>query len=148
LTVLINKMDDLQVQAEKIVEKMRAGDSFSHWLRLEIVELRQGYCSAKMIIRKDMLNGHNVCHGGIPFSLADSALAFAANTQGRIALSIDASMSYPEKILEGDTITATARELSSGNRIAMYDVTIKNQDDVTVGLFRGTVYKLDVKHFD
>ena len=141
-------MTDEQELAEKVVHKMYDNDDFSKWMGVEIIEIKPKRSVVRMKIRGEMLNGHDVCHGGIPFALADTAFAFASNTQGKIALSIDTSMSYPAKILEGDIITATAKELTSGNRIAKYDVTLTNQNDELVGLFRGTVYMLDERHFE
>ena len=141
-------MSDAQELAEKVVHKMYDNDDFSQWMGVEIVEIKPMCSVVRMKIRKEMLNGHDVCHGGITFALADTAFAFASNTQGRIALSIDTSMSYTAKIFEGDEITATAKELTTGNKIAKYDVTLTNQKNELVGLFRGTVYMTNEKHFE
>ena len=74
--------------ARKVVDKMINGDAFSQWLGIEIVELSEGCCKLKMIVRDEMTNGFNIAHGGISYSLADSALAFAANSYGTQSLSI------------------------------------------------------------
>jgi acyl-CoA thioesterase len=120
---------------------MLSEDGFSAWLGIEIVEIRPRRCVVRMIVRKEMLNGFGVCHGGIAYSLADSALAFASNTHGRVTMAVQNSMSYPAPALEGDTLTAVADEESSSNRVGFYTVTITNQKDAKVGLFRGMVYR-------
>lgn len=134
-------LDEAQTAAEKLVEGMVARDGFSAWLGLEIVEVRPAACTVRLKVRRDMLNGFGGCHGGIPYSLADSALAFASNTHGTVTVSIENTISYPAAVNEGDILTAVAEEESAGNRIAFYRVTITNQAAVVVGLFRGTVYR-------
>jgi acyl-CoA thioesterase len=129
--------------ARQVVNKMFDNDAFSRWLGIGIVEIRPGRAVLQMKVREDMLNGFDVCHGGITFSLADSALAFASNSHGRLSLALEANMSYPAKVFVGDLLTATAREQSRNKRIAIYDITVAKEDDTVVGLFRGTVYRTD-----
>jgi acyl-CoA thioesterase len=93
-----------------------------------------------------MLNGFGVCHGGVTFSLADSALAFASNTHGRLTVSIENSITYPARIVAGDVLTAVAEEESATNRLGFYRVTVRRAEDV-VALFRGTVYKTSQEFF-
>ncbi len=95
----------------------------------------------RMTVRDDMLNGFGVCHGGATFALADSALAFACNTHGRVTVAIDNSITYPKAIARGDVLTATAEEESSSNRLGFYRVTVTRGNGEAVALFRGTVYK-------
>jgi acyl-CoA thioesterase len=133
--------DAAQKSAEKLVQGMIARDGFSAWLGIEIVEMRPAASTVRLKVRRDMLNGFGMCHGGIPYSLADSALAFASNTHGTVTVSIENTISYPAPINEGDILTAVAEEESAGNRIAFYRVTVTNQASVVVGLFRGTVYR-------
>jgi acyl-CoA thioesterase len=133
--------DAAQKSAEKLVQGMIARDGFSAWLGVEIVEVRPAASTVRLKVRRDMLNGFGMCHGGIPYSLADSALAFASNTHGTVTVSIENTISYPAPINEGDILTAVAEEESAGNRIAFYRVTVTNQASVVVGLFRGTVYR-------
>lgn len=116
-------------------------DRFTSWLGIELIDVKPGSATLRMKIREEMMNGFNICHGGIPFSLADSAVAFAANSHGILSVSIENSISYTEKIQEKDVLTATARELHRNNKIAVYNVVITKQDNTTVGLFRGTVYR-------
>ena len=130
-----------QQKAERLVKGMVSRDGFSAWLGIEITEVKPGSCTVQMKVRRDMLNGFGLCHGGIPYSLADSALAFASNTHGTVTVSIENSISYPAPVNEGDILKAVAVEESAGNRIAFYRVKLTNQADVTVGIFRGTVYR-------
>ena len=130
-----------QQKAERLVKGMVSRDGFSAWLGIEITEVKPGSCTVQMKVRRDMLNGFGACHGGIPYSLADSALAFASNTHGTVTVSIENSISYPAPVNEGDILKAVAVEESAGNRIAFYRVKVTNQADVTVGIFRGTVYR-------
>jgi len=139
-------MTDLQRQAEWIVEQMLAKDEFSRWLGLEVVHLRPAYCMCTMTVRDDMVNGFGVAHGGVVFSLADSAFAFASNTQGRIAMSIENSISYPAPVRVGDVLTAEAVEETATYRLGFYRVRVTNQENALVGLFRGTVFRASQEH--
>lgn len=133
--------------AKKIVNKMINGDAFSQWLGIEILELSEGVCKLKMTVRDEMTNGFNIAHGGISYSLADSALAFAANTYGTHALSIETSILYKKKVMYGDVLTAYTKEVSKNEKTANYDVSITNQKNIEVAVFKGTVYKTDKKWF-
>lgn len=133
-------MSDEQQLAERLVAAMLAKDAFSRWLGLELLSVRPRGATVRMTVRPEMVNGFGVCHGGIAFSLADSALAFASNTHGRVTVSIENSIRYPAPVSVGDVLTATAEEESVGGRLGFYRVTVRRQDDVVVGLFRGTVY--------
>ena len=128
-------------QASKIVSHMMDHDAFSQWLGIKVLEVRAGYALLSMKVRREMVNGFLVCHGGITFSLADSAFAFASNGHGRLSLALEANISYPAPVHVDDTLTAEAVELSIGNRTGVFQVTITNQDETVVGVFRGTVYR-------
>ena len=127
--------------ALKIVNKMYEQDAFSRWLGIEIVDVSEGYCRLKMTIRKKMLNGFHITHGGIAFSLADTALAFASNTHGKKCISIETSISHSESTKEGDVLTATTEELSKMEKTGLYLITIANQDNKNIAFFKGTVYR-------
>ena len=120
---------------------MFKGDAFSKWLGIEVVEVKEGFCELKMVVREEMTNGFKIAHGGITYSLADSALAFASNSHGRKSVSIETSISHTKQCLVGDVITAKAIEKSISNKIAIYEITITNQKEETVALFKGTVYR-------
>lgn len=124
-----------------IVNKMYQNDLFSKWLGIDIIEKGIGKSKLSMTIREEMLNGFGVAHGGITYSLADSALAFACNSQGRESMSIETSISHTKPCHIGDVLTAEAIEESLSYKIAIYHISVKNQDNETVALFKGTVYR-------
>lgn len=128
-------------QAIRVVNTMFDQDWFSQWLGIERVEVKEGSCILKLKVRKEMLNGFQILHGGITFSLADSALAFASNSHGRKSVSIEASMSYITSAKEGDILTANAVELSCTNKTGIYNITVHNQENTLVAHFKGTVYR-------
>ena len=125
----------------KIVNKMFDQDAFSQWLGIEIVNVLDGYCQLKMTVRKEMLNGFHIAHGGIAYSLADSALAFASNSNGKKSLSVETSISHTISIKDGDELTATTEELSLSDKIGVYLITITNNEDQEIAYFKGTVYR-------
>jgi len=131
---------EVQSLAERVVASMMAKDAFSQWLGIEVIDVAPCRATVRMTVRDDMVNGFGVCHGGVPFSLADSALAFASNTHGKITVSIDNSITYPRPIAAGDVLTASAEEESAANRLAFFRVTVRRAEEV-VALFRGTVYR-------
>lgn len=135
-----------QAIAEKVVDTMFANDYFSQWLGIERLRVEPGHCILQMKIRKEMLNGFSIAHGGIAYSLADSALAFASNSHGRKSLSIETSISHTVSLQEGDVILATANEISLTNKLGIYYITITRHGD-TVALFRGTVYRTSKEWF-
>jgi acyl-CoA thioesterase len=137
-----------QILAERVVAEMLVKDAFSQWLGVEVVDVRPRRAVVRMTVREEMVNGFGVCHGGIAFSLADSALAFASNTHGNVTVSIENTISYPKIIAIGDKLTAIAKEESSTSRLGFYKVTVRRSDDVIVALFKGTVYKTQKKHFE
>ena len=123
----------------KIVNKMYDQDAFSQWLGIEIVDVTKGYCQLKMKVRKEMLNGFHIAHGGIAYSLADSALAFASNSHGRKSLSVETSISHMVSIKAGDILTAMTKELSRSDKIGVYLITITNKENQEIAIFKGTV---------
>lgn len=127
---------------------MMADDAFSQWLGIKVLDIKPGYVSLSMKVRLEMTNGFKVSHGGVAFSLADSALAFASNSYGRVALAIENNISFIHKVDEGDELTATTEELSLGNRIGVYSINIVNQDKTQVAAFRGTVFRTKELHFN
>jgi len=127
--------------AVRAVEAMRERDHFSAWLGAELVALAPGAATVQAVVREEMLNGFGVCHGGVTFSIADSALAFASNTHGRLTMSIENGISYVAPVMAGDTVTARAVEEGVAGRLAFYTVRVTNQRGEAVAVFRGTVYR-------
>jgi acyl-CoA thioesterase len=135
-----------QALAERVVAAMMARDAMSRWLGVEVVEVGPRRCTCRLRVRPEMVNGFGVAHGGIAFSLADSAFAFACNTQGRVTVSIENSVTYPAPVHPGDVLTAVAVEEASSNRLGYYRVDVRNQRDEVVALFRGTAYRTSREH--
>jgi acyl-CoA thioesterase len=127
---------------KEIVNKMFQNDFFSQWLGITVESIAKGTCILSMTIRKEMLNGFAIAHGGITYSLADSALAFASNSQGRQSVSIDTSINHIETLKEGDTIVAVAKQEALKNKFGFYTIEIKKENTV-VALFKGTVFRSD-----
>ena len=124
-----------------IVNKMYRKDAFSKWLGIKIIEVSEGYCQLKLTVTKEMLNGFQIAHGAISYSLADSALAFASNAHGKKCISIETSISHTESAREGDILTATTEELSQTEKMGLYIITISNQNNQEIAYFKGTVYR-------
>src|SRR3954468_24517062 len=126
-----------------IVDAMMSKDYFSQWLGIERLEEKEGFCKLRMTVRKEMCNGFGIAHGGISFSFADSALAFASNSHGRQAVSIETSISHVKPLKAGDTIIATAMEQSLTNRIGNYYIEVQRDSGEIVALFKGTVFRTE-----
>lgn len=126
---------------------MMAHDYFSQWLKVEIMEVKQYYSKIKMELRREMLNGFGIAHGGITFALADSAFAFACNSDGKITVALDNSISFTKPGREGDTLTAEAKQISRANKTALYLIEVKNQNNELVALFKGTCYRTEKSLF-
>jgi acyl-CoA thioesterase len=119
---------------------MMEGDSFSQWMGIDVLAIKKGYAKLGMKIRQEMVNGFNIAHGGITYSLSDSALAFVANSYGKQCVSIETSISHTRPVNVGDSLIAECIELNRGKSIGIYQVTILNQDNKKVSLFKGTVH--------
>lgn len=128
------------LEAEKIPIKMLSQDAFSTWLGIEILEVEKGRCKVAMTVRKEMLNSMNKAHGGISYSLADTAFGFAANTHGKYAVSIETSINHIEALNEGDYLTAESVIEKVGNKLGFNIVEVKRGDEL-VALFKGVVYR-------
>ncbi|WP_052592034.1 hotdog fold thioesterase [Aureispira sp. CCB-QB1] len=122
-------------------EQMYNHDAFSQWLGIEIVDLDAGKAVLKMVVRDEMTNGFGIAHGGITYSLADSALAFASNAYGRHSVSIETSISHTQPVRVNDVLLASVCEESLNHKIGVYRVLIENQSKETVAIFKGTVYR-------
>jgi acyl-CoA thioesterase len=126
----------------QIVDAMLAKDYFSQWLGIEVLQIKQGYCKLQLTVKKEMLNGFGIAHGGITYSIADSALAFASNSHGQKSVSVETSISHTISLYENDCIIAEAIEEHCSNKIGIYSVKLyKSSDNSLVALFKGTVYR-------
>ncbi len=136
----MNSKEKAYAIAQKL---MYDNDAFSQWLGIEIIDLDAGRAVLKMELRPEMTQGFGIAHGGVSYSLADSALAFAANAHGRQALSVETSISHLLPVNKGDILTATTTEEHLSHKIGVYHIRIVNQDNKLVALFKGTVYRSD-----
>jgi acyl-CoA thioesterase len=127
------------MDTEDIPKKMYSNDAFSQWLGMEILSASNGSAVVELKVRDDMTNGFGIAHGGIAYALADSALAFASNSLGSKAVSIETSISHTKPVKVGDTLKASTKLKDKSNRLARFEVEVRNEQDV-VALFRGTVF--------
>lgn len=134
-------MSGADALARDVVGRMFARDAFSQWLGIELLEVAEHRARCRMTVRPEMVNGFGFAHGGIVFAFADSAHAFCSNSSGEISVATDCHISYPAPIRVGDVLTATAEQVTQSNRLGFSTITVRNQDDVVVALFRGTVYR-------
>jgi acyl-CoA thioesterase len=135
--------DNKNELAEKVVKRLMLTDKFSQWLGIEVLEVDFGYSKIKMTIREEMINGFGIAHGGVAFSFADSAFAFACNSNGKITVALDVSISFPKALKVGDVIIAEAKEVNKTNRTGLYLIEVKNQHDELVALFKGTCFRTE-----
>jgi len=126
--------------AKEVVAHMMENDLFSQWLGIEVLEIRDGYSKIKMTVRKEMINGFGIVHGGIAFSLSDSAFAFACNNRNNLSVALDTSINFTKPVHVGDVLTAEAKELHNGKSTGLYHKTITNQRDHIVCLFKETIF--------
>src|SRR4026207_2395747 len=131
-------MSEKDILANTVVNQMMQNDSFSQWMGLEVVEVREGYSKVKMTIRKEMVNGFGIVHGGLAFSLADSAFAFACNNRNNISVALDVTITFTKAVNTGDTLIAEAKEVHNGRSTGVYLISVFNQKNEQVALFKGT----------
>lgn len=124
-----------------IFHRMFDNDPFSQWMGMNLVSIGPGTCTLNMTVRNEMLNGFGVAHGGVAFSLADSAFAFACNSHGRHAVSIHCTVEHVAPIRAGDLLTATAVEENLGNSLSNYAIRVTKADGSAVAFFRGMAYR-------
>ncbi|MBD0353315.1 MAG: hydroxyphenylacetyl-CoA thioesterase PaaI [Flavisolibacter sp.] len=128
-----------------VVQYMMQKDLFSQWLGIEVIEIREGYSKIQMTLREEMINGFEVIHGGITFSLADSAFAFACNNRNNLSMALDTSITFTKTIKPGDVLTAETNEIHNGRNTGLYLITITNQNGEQVALFKGTCFRTGKK---
>ena len=127
--------------AGKVVANMLQNDLFSQWLGISIIEIKEGYSKIKMTVRPEMINGFGIVHGGIAFSLADSAFAFACNNRNILSVALDTSINFLKPVHIDDILIAEAIELHNGRSTGLYHINITNQRNETVAVFKGTCFR-------
>ena len=129
------------IQASQVVDKMMKDDLFSQWLGISVIEVREGYSRIKMTVRPEMINGFGIVHGGVAFSLGDSAFAFACNNRNNLSVALDTAINFTKPVHVGDELTAEAKEIHNGKSTGLYHITITNQRDHVVAMFKGTCFR-------
>ena len=120
-------------------------DRFSQWLGIEVLQVSEGYSKIKMTVREEMINGFGIVHGGIAFSLADSAFAFACKNRNVLSVALDTSINFLKPVHVGDVLLAEAKELHNGKSTGLYHITINNQNEHVVAVFKGTCFRTNKK---
>jgi acyl-CoA thioesterase len=123
--------------AQATADAMYRADACSQWLGLQLEEVRPGYARMRMTIRPEFLNGHQICHGGVIFTLADSTFAFACNSYDVSTVASGCSIEFLLPVKSGDALTAEAVEQVLSGRHGIYDIRVKNRAGETVAMFRG-----------
>ena len=131
------EQDDADLLAARCADAMWAEDNASKAMGMQIVYVREGSAVLSMTVQENMVNGHGMCHGGMIFSLADSAFAFACNSQNFAAVAAGASIDFLAPASAGDVLTASASIVSQGKKTGLYDVAVRNQSNRLVAQFRG-----------
>lgn len=137
-----------EARAEKSAAAMWAGDVASQSFGMRLEQVAPGQATLSMPVRNDMVNGLGICHGGMIFTLADSALAFASNSYNIPMVAQQLQITYIAQVHSNDTLTATAREVARTGRSGTYDVTITDNDGQTIALLRGLTRSVKGQHFD
>jgi acyl-CoA thioesterase len=131
------------ITANEVVEYMMENDMFSKWLGISVIEIRDGHSKIQMRVRQEMINGLGTVHGGIAFSFADSAFAFACNNRNILSVALDTSINFIKPIFVGDTLIGEAKEIHNGRSTGLYHITITNQNENIVALFKGTCFRTE-----
>jgi acyl-CoA thioesterase len=132
-----------EIDAKRVVEHMMENDLFSKWLGISVIEIKDGYSKIQMQVRPEMINGLGTVHGGIAFSFADSAFAFACNNRNILSVALDTSINFIKPIFVGDTLIAEAKEIHNGRSTGLYHITITNQHENVVAIFKGTCFRTE-----
>ncbi len=127
----------------QVVTHMMEKDLFSQWLGISVLEIKEGYSKIQMQVRPEMINGLGTVHGGIAFSFADSAFAFACNNRNNLSVALDTSINFIKTIFVGDVLIAEVKEIHNGRSTGLYQVTITNQNENIVAMFKGTCFRTE-----
>ena len=136
---------DKDLLAAKVIDQVMQQDLFSQWLGIRLIAIREGYSKIEMKVRPEMLNGLGIVHGGIAFSLADSCFAFACNNRNTLSVALDTAINFIKPVHVGDVLTAEAKEIHNGKSTGLYHITISNQHQHPVALFKGTCFRTNKK---
>lgn len=132
----------------ELAQYMLNQDEFSKWMGIQLIDVGEKYCLIGMTVRKEMMNGLKTLHGGVSFSLADSALAFSSNNTDEASVALTCTINFTKAILLGDRLTAESILVSDTRKTGVYDIFVRNQHDQLMASFRGTVYKIGKKVTD
>jgi acyl-CoA thioesterase len=127
--------------AKDVVNHMMKHDLFSQWLEIAVLDVKEGYSKIRMTVRAEMINGFGIVHGGVAFSLADSAFAFACNNRNNLSVALDTAINFTKPVHVGDILTAETKEAHNGKSTGLYHITITNQRDHIVAIFKGTCFR-------
>jgi len=141
----MDKKTEKDILASKVVSHMMSKDLFSRWLGIQVLEIKEGYSKLQMLVRQEMINGFDIIHGGIAFSLADSAFAFACNNRNNLSVALDTSINFIKAVIPGDILIAEAKEIHNGKSTGLYHIVIYNQDNKDVAIFKGTCFRTGKK---
>ncbi len=126
---------------QEIVNQMMSTDTYSQWLGISILEVKEGYCKLQMTVRSEMCNGHGITHGGISYAISDSALAFASNSRGQKCVSIETSIAHILPVFTNDILTVICTEVNCSKSLGRYLSEVFNQENKLVARFNGTVFR-------
>jgi acyl-CoA thioesterase len=126
---------------QQVVTHMIEKDLFSQWLGISVIEIKVGYSKIQMEVRPEMINGLGIVHGGIAFSFADSAFAFACNNRNNLSVALDTSINFLKPVHVADILIAEALEIHNGRSTGLYQITITNQNNIVVAIFKGTCFR-------
>ena len=130
---------------KELAQYMLNQDFFSQWMGIKLIEVREKYCLIEMPIKQEMINGLKTVHGGVTFAFADSALAFSSNNTNEASVALNCTISFTKAVKMGDVLTAESILISDTRKTGIYDISIRNQEQILVASFRGTVYKIEKK---
>ena len=128
--------------AARVAATMFARDRAAQMLGIVVAQVAPGSATCSMTVRDEMLNGHDICHGGILFTLADTAFAYACNSRNERTVALQCSISFAAPARAGERLSALAEERATGGRTGTYDVRVCAADGSLVALFRGTSYRV------
>lgn len=131
----------MTITPQQVVTHMMEQDLFSQWLGITVLEVKEGYSKISMTVRPEMINGFGIVHGGIAFSFSDSAFAFACNNRNNLSVALDTSINFTKPVHVGDVLMAEAKEIHNGKSTGLYHITVTNQNDHIVALFKGTCFR-------